>query len=196
MQPDKKKVFLLVSFLVLFGAGIAGGYLYFSGRVVHRQAAETVPPPEERYDAFSTVRVYYPFSGQLDMEERKVPRQFSDVLIAEAAIKEFLKGPSISTNTGDAGKSEVPAGSRLLGVYPGSDKILYVNLSDEFRRNFQGDALKEFILLKGLYESIISNVQGIEDIKIIIEGKEIESLGGHVLILYPLKGVVQGAGMP
>lgn len=196
MQTNKRNILLLVSFLVLFGAGIAGGYLYFSGRVVHRQTAETAPQPEERYDDFSTVRVYYPSSGSLVMEERKVARQFSVVLVAEAAVKEFLKGPSGRTNAGDAGKSEVPAGSRLLGVYPGSDKMLYVNLSDEFRRNFQGDALKEFMLLKGLYESIISNVQGIEDIKIVIEGKEIESLGGHVLILYPLKGVVQGAGQP
>lgn len=196
MQPDKKKVFLLVSFLVLFGAGIAGGYLYFSGRILHKQSVETIPQPEERYDDSSTVRVYYPSGGQLVMEERKVPRQFSDVLVAEAAIKEFLKGPSIRTNAGEAGKSELPAGTRLLGVYPGNDKILYVNLSDEFRRNFQGDALKEFMLLKGLYESIISNVQGIEDIKIVIEGKEIESIGGHILILYPLKGIVQGAGQP
>lgn len=194
MQTNKKKALLLVSFLVLFGAGIAGGYLYFSGRVVHRQTAETMPQPEERYDDFSTIRVYYPSGGRLVMEERKVPRQFSVVLVAEAAVKEFLRGPSIGTSAEAAGKSEIPAGARLLGVYPGSDKILYVNISDEFRRNFQGDALNEFMLLKGLYESIISNVQGIEDIKIVIEGKEVESIGGHILILYPLNGVLQGAG--
>ncbi|MBS1233295.1 MAG: hypothetical protein H6R42_949, partial [Nitrospirae bacterium] len=48
----------------------------------------------------------------------------------------------------------------------------------------------EFLLLKGLYESIISNVQDIQDVKILIEGKETETLGGHLFLLYPLKDMV------
>jgi hypothetical protein len=68
--------------------------------------------------------------------------------------------------------------------------MLYIDLSDEFRRNFQGDVFAEFLLLKGLYESIISNVQDIQDIKILIEGKETETLGGHLFLLYPLKDMV------
>jgi len=67
---------------------------------------------------------------------------------------------------------------------------LYVDLSDEFRRNFQGDVLAEFLLLKGLYESLISNEQEIQDVKILIEGKEIETLGGHLLLTYPLREMV------
>lgn len=194
MQIDKKKTSLIVAFLILFGAGLAGGYFYFAHRLLQRQETETTLQKEEQYEDFSTVRVYYPSGDRLVMEERKVPRQFSVVLVAEAAVREFLKGPSGRTSATDTGNSEIPAGARLLGVYPGSDKVLYVNLSDEFRRNFQGAARNEVMLLKGLYESIISNVQGIEDIKIVIEGKEIESIGGHILTLYPLKGTLQGAG--
>jgi hypothetical protein len=77
----------------------------------------------------------------------------------------------------------------ILGIYKGSDQILYVDLSDELRRNFQGDALSEFLLLKGLYESLLANLQGIEDVKILVEGKEIETLGGHFYLKYPLKNL-------
>jgi hypothetical protein len=78
----------------------------------------------------------------------------------------------------------------LLSVYYASDGILYVDVSDEFRRNFQGDALNEFLLLKGLYDSIITNVTGVQDVKVIVEGKEIESIGGHFFALYPLKNML------
>jgi hypothetical protein len=75
-------------------------------------------------------------------------------------------------------------------LYKGEDRVLYVDLSDEFRRNFQGDALTEFFLLKGLYESIISNVEDIQDVKVLVDGKEVETLGGHLYLLYPLKDMV------
>jgi len=63
-------------------------------------------------------------------------------------------------------------------------------LSDDFRRNFWGDALTEFLLLKGLYQSIIANVEDIVDVKVLIEGKELETLGGHLYLMYPLKDIV------
>ena len=109
------------------------------------------------------------------MEERRVLPGFIDRKgEAQAVINEFLQGPA-----GVPG-SPVPRNAKLLGLYFGTDNILYVDLSDEFRRGFQGDALSEFLLLRGLYESLMSNVAGITDVKLLIDGKEIESLGGHM----------------
>ncbi|GAB4418856.1 MAG: hypothetical protein OHK0032_14800 [Thermodesulfovibrionales bacterium] len=179
MGIGRGKLLLVLLFIFLLGGGIAGGYLYFSKRFT--QTVETAPQVEEQAGDFSFVRVYYPSEGRLVMEERRVRRQTSIVSIAEASVSEFLKGPLHKE------KSDVPSGAKLLGVYYGSDGVLYVNLSDEFRRNFQGDAMAEFMVLKGLYETVISNVPGIGDVKVIIEGKEIESLAGHIYTLYPLK---------
>lgn len=139
--------------------------------------------PKEADDS-SFVKVYFPSEGRLIMEERKVKRMGSVTVSAEEIVEEFLKGPLHRE------KSEVPHGAKVLGLYFGTDGILYVDLSDEFRRNFHGDALSEFLLLKGLYESIISNVAGIDDVKILIEGKEMESIGGHLFALYPLKNTL------
>jgi spore germination protein GerM len=111
---------------------------------------EMAKPGEAKY---SLIKVYYPYGGRLNMEDRKVGESVSRMSVAEAVVEEFLKGPDNSLESG------VPEDAGLLGIYPGTDGILYIDLSDEFRSNFQGDALSEFLLLRGLYESIVSNVQ-------------------------------------
>ena len=192
MAIDRKKALLIILFLLLFGAGIAGGYLFVSKRYAAHVEKQGTPESSLQGDDSAFVRVYYPSEGRLIMEERKI-RRASEILMAEETVGEFLKGPS---KAGGTAKGVIPQGTKVLGLYHGSDGILYVDLSDEFRRNFQGDAAAEFLLLRGLYESIISNVKGVDDVKIIIEGKEIESVGGHLLALYPLKATVGETGKP
>jgi len=184
MGAGKNRAYWLVILILLFAAGITGGYLYFSQRFAPPQAFKAEQPVEEQAGNYLMVRVYFPSEGRLVMEERRVKR--SDATISEAAVEEFLRGMLRK------GKSDVPAGTKLLGLYRGSDGILYVDLSDEFRRNFQGSAMTEFLLLKGLYETVISNSQGLDDVKILIEGKEIESIGGHIYALFPLKEGLRG----
>jgi spore germination protein GerM len=179
-----RKLSGLMLLLLLFLGGVGGGYLYFikvfSKERPPGQIVETLTPTE---DIFS-LRIYYPADNRLQFEERKLPRRTAQLAIAEAAVEEFLKGPS------HAVMSNIPKDTRLLGLYKDADNILYVDLSDEFRRNFQGDAVTEFLLLKGLYESLISNIHDVQDIKVLIEGNEIETLGGHLYLLYPLKDMV------
>lgn len=188
MQAGKSSFLMMILTLVLLGTGIAAGYLYFSHRgspLLKEEAAED----ERSLQGDSLfVKVYYPSDGRLIIEERRIDRKMSMNLTAEAeaVAGEYFKGPS------NKEKTVIPSGVKLLGLYFGSDEVLYINLSDELRRNFKGDAAAEYLLLKGLYESIISNVRGVHDIKIIVEGKEIESIGGHIFSLYPLKEALQG----
>lgn len=185
MPVSKKAVSWILVLMLLFLGGVAGGYLYFSTKYGPKHAVEEPGRELTRQDDdLSSVRIYYPSEGRLLMEERRIKRQHSMIASSEAVVEEFLKGPS------QVARSEIPKDTKLLGIFAGNDGILYIDLSDEFRRNFQGDALSEFLLLRGLYESIISNIQGTDDVKVVIEGKEIESLGGHISILVPLKNTV------
>ena len=115
------------------------------------------------------------------MTERKIPKRISNTAIAEAVIEEFFKPTAAN------GASAIPHNVKLLGLYKDEGQMLYIDLSDEVRRNFQGDAMSEYLLLKGIYESLVSNVQDFQDCKILIEGKEIETLGGHYYLKYALK---------
>ncbi|MDP1759806.1 MAG: GerMN domain-containing protein, partial [Thermodesulfovibrionales bacterium] len=157
---------------------MAGGYFYFSKKFPSQ--ALPVKETEEKIgraieDMF-TLRIYYPAGGRLQMEERKAQKKTIQMTAAEAVISEFLKGPV------NVSVSEIPKDAKLIGLYRGDDGMLYVDLSDEFRRNFGGDAAAEFLLLRGLYESLMSNVYDITDVKILIEGREMESLGGHLYL--------------
>ncbi len=179
-----KKAAVVISLITLFIIGVAGGYLYFS-RVIFKEktASDGNAGLQGAEDLFS-LRLYYPVDNHLQIEERRLPKRTGQMAIAEVAIDEYFKGPA------GTAVSNIPKDVKLLGLYKGEDRILYVDLSDEFRRNFQGDAMTEFFLLKGLYESIISNVEDVQDVKVLIEGKEAETLGGHLYLLYPLKDMV------
>jgi spore germination protein GerM len=183
MYSKKLWIALLVFF---FLAGVLGSYVLF--HLFSRQdkppatapsATVTQAGPEDFFD----LRMYYPVDESLETVERKLPRRTKQYAIAEAVIEEYFKG------LGDGKASIIPQNVSILGIYKGSDQILYIDLSDELRRNFQGDALSEFLLLKGLYESLLANLQGIEDVKILVEGGEMETLGGHFYLKYPLKNL-------
>lgn len=180
-----KKLSGITLLVLLFLGGAVAGYLYFS-KIFQKDrppAEETAGPLTKTEDLFS-IKIYYPVGNRLQMEERRIQRRTVQMAIAEAVVEEFLKGPA------GVMESNMPKEAKLLGLYKDAGGILYVDLSDEFRRNFQGDALTEFLLLKGLYESLISNISEIGDVKVLIEGKEVETLGGHFYISHLLRDMV------
>jgi|GEM_PF-354149 len=181
-----------VVFAILFALGIGGGYYFIhksNHHVVSAPAAPATPSnivtekPRQRTDS-TEIAVFFPSEGRLKSETREAPKSASRTAMARATVEEFLKGPQ-----GDI-KSYVPEGARLLGIYDGADGILYVDLSDSFRRGLQVDAITEFLLVRALYESILANVYGVADVKILIEGAEVETLGGHISIKRPLGDTV------
>ncbi|MEW6001048.1 MAG: GerMN domain-containing protein [Nitrospirota bacterium] len=181
-----RKISVLIFLVLLFSAGVVAGYLYFSKAFSDRArlSGEQTREPSDKVGDVLSLRIYFPEDDQIKVEEKKVPRKTNLTAIAEAVVEEYLRSTAAKT------KSSIPKDTKLLGLYRDADNIIYVDLSDEFRRNFQGDAKIEFFLLKGLYESLTANVQDIEDVKILIEGREIETLGGHLYLSYPLKNIV------
>jgi spore germination protein GerM len=129
------------------------------------------------------IKLFFPDGHRLKLEQREMERFFSQKKILKGAVTEFLKGPSGSQ------RNIVPVDTLLLGVYMGNDGIAYINLSEDFKRNFHGDVPDEFLLLKSLYETVISNVQ-VDNIKLLIDSKESDSIGGHFSVDRPLKQLV------
>ncbi len=174
---------LIVFFFIV---GAAGSYFfmrYFRPEQNHPLQNETQIQPLEGQDLM-VIRLYIPINGKLETIEKKLPRRTKNLAIADAVIEEFFKTP--------ANGSPIPQGVKVLGMYRDASLNLYLDLSDELRRNFQGDALSEFLLLKGMHDSLVANLQDFQDLKILVEGKEIESLGGHFYLKYPLKSTLLG----
>jgi hypothetical protein len=125
------------------------------------------------------VNIFYPTSQGLTKEERTVAAGSLPVKMVESVLQEYFSG--FKTDI----KNTV-----VRGVYRDRNRVFYIDLSDEFRRNFSGDAAYEYYLLKSLYQTIVSNVSEARDVKILIEGREVESVGGHMMILTPLQETV------
>ena len=176
-------IILIVLFLV---AGAAGSYFFMHNLV--RQEKQVSPQTAQglvmESSDISVLRIYQPLNNHLEMTEKKIPKRISNTAIAEAVVEEFFKQRVTE------GVSSIPQNVKLLGLYKDERQILYIDLSDEVRRNFQGDALFEYLLLKGLYESLVSNVQDFQDIKLLVEGREIETLAGHFFLKYPLRNTL------
>ena len=173
----------VIAVILFFLVVAAGSYFFmrsFSEQEKQLPSANGQGPLMESID-FSVLRIYQPHNNRLEMTERKIPKRISNTALAEAVIEEFFK----QTLAGEG--SSIPKNVKLLGLYRDEAQMLYIDLSDEVRRNFHGDALSEYLLLKGIYESLVSNVQDFQDVKILIEGKEAETLGGHFFLKYPLK---------
>ena len=181
----KRNLIGLIVLVSLVIGALTGGYFYFSvGIFDEKTASQRGTDDPASFSKTVLLKIYYPVNDRLQVEERKVTGLPAESVIAEATVQEYLKGPS------DPVLSFMPRHAQLNGIYTGTDGILYVDISDEFRRNFQGDVIAEFLILKGLYKSLISNVGDIIDVKVLIDGKEIESLGGHLPLLYPLRNAV------
>jgi len=174
---------LIVFFFI---AGAAGSYVfmrYFGPAQNQPLHNEPLIQSVDGQDLM-VIRLYVPKSGKLETAEKKLPRRTKSIAIAEAVIEEFFRTP--------ASDSPIPQGVKVLGIYRDASLNLYLDLSDELRRNFQGDALAEFLVLKGMHDSLLANLQDFQDLKILVEGKEIESLGGHFYLKYPLKSTLLG----
>ncbi|MDP2167281.1 MAG: GerMN domain-containing protein [Thermodesulfovibrionales bacterium] len=172
--------------IILLVAGVAAGFVYYLKTYFPPKGAAEAPlkqPLEAKPKGeLMHLKMYYPAAGRLMVEDRLTDAGGPP---SEAVVREFFKGAS--------GGSHMPEGVRLLGIYQGEDGILYVNLSDEVSRNFHGDAMYEFLLLSGIYESLMSNAHGAADVKLLVDGREIDSLGGHLLLLHPLGETVTQA---
>lgn len=184
---NNNKVFIIIVLVVIVAAAGAGALYFYVKRqqpaMVKEEATGALVPASDS-DELSGVRLYYPMDGSLQMKERRLPRRSKQTGMAEAILEEYFRGP------GNGASNAIPREVKIMGLYRDAAQMLYVDLSDEFRRNFQGDALAEYLVLKGIYESLMTNVQDIQDIKILVEGKEIESMGGHFSLKFPLKNII------
>jgi len=131
-----------------------------------------------------TLNLFYPLEGKVALEQRLVPRVTGTRDIAAVAVREFLAGPS-----GEV-PSFVPDAVELMGIYLGQDMVLYMDFSSAMTLNFKGDAVAEFLLLRSLYKTLKANAPGVKGYRVLVDAREVDTIGGHVYILSGLERAV------
>lgn len=136
------------------------------------------------------LKMFYPVTGKVALERRQVRKVTGVRDIATVVINEFLAGPSGGQGSNGSLDSYVPRGVEVLGVYLGEDRVLYMDFSSAMALNFQGDAVAEFLFLRALYRSLKENVYGVSRYRVLVDGAEVDTIGGHVFILHGLHEAV------
>ncbi len=177
MSKAKFTVLLMV-FLFLLGVGI--GVVYYYMVKEEPQTVTAKAPQSGIVTNYIYLKIFYPMGGKVEIVEKKIPEILSQVKLAERVLNEYFKVAE-EFNTG-----VIPEGIQVEDIYISSDGILYVDFNRAVERNFKGDIVDEYIMIKSLYETLISNLD-IQDVVILIEHKEAETIGGHFLVNKPLK---------
>jgi hypothetical protein len=180
-----KKVFIAVGIFIVASliGWLAAKYYIFPEEKKDSHLIElndkSIVRQESNQDMLN-IKVYFPSNDEMANEEIIVQKRSLPLEILETALDEYIKRLEWNHKN-----------SKVLGVYRDRNNIIYLDFSEELKNEFHGDIKKEHLFLKSLYKTVISNIADIEDIRILINGKEVDTIGGHIFILYGLKEAIR-----
>lgn len=82
--------------------------------------------------------------------------------------------------------SPFPRGTRLRALYLAGDGILFVDLSGEVTTEHSGGSLDELLTVYALVNALTTNVAEIGAVQILVDGREVDTLAGHIDLRQPL----------
>ena len=82
--------------------------------------------------------------------------------------------------------SPFPRGTRLHAVYLADDGNLFVDLSGEVTTEHSGGSLDELLTVYALVNALTTNVPGVAAVQILVDGREVDTLAGHIDLRRPL----------
>lgn len=117
---------------------------------------------------------------RLQAVERDVPFGATPVEQAEALVREQLREAPAPL------KAALPPGTSLRAVFltPGGDA--YVDLSTEASSLHPGGSIDELLSIYSVVNLLTSNLPAIARVQILVDGKEVDSLAGHIDLRHPL----------
>lgn len=147
-------------------------------------------PADERV----TITLFYGSrSGVLDPWpwRRTVDRPQRTADLARIAVENLLEPPENSPFV-----SVLPRGTRVLSVsVDDSQQTAYVNFSEELVKNHPGGSYGEGVTIHAVVQTL-TGIPGIRRVQILVEGKPVETLAGHIAIDRPLERLMIVPGDP
>jgi spore germination protein GerM len=83
--------------------------------------------------------------------------------------------------------SAIPSGTKLKAVFVTPKGDAYVDLSTEVRTNHPGGTTNEILTAYTLVSALTLNLPAITGVQILIDGKEVDTLAGHLDLRRPLE---------
>lgn len=83
--------------------------------------------------------------------------------------------------------SPIPPGTKLRALFVGDRGDAFVDLSREIRTAHTGGALDELFTTYAIVNALTVNLPAITRVQILVDGKEVDTLAGHVDLRRPLQ---------
>ncbi|WP_079423680.1 GerMN domain-containing protein [Clostridium oryzae] len=170
------KSFIAVSLILMSAASISACSNKDNISTSNKEKIETVRLPHEK-NGFIDLDIYFPSAKKnspIDKEEVLINKE---ELMGEVIINEIIKGPSVESHL----KPVIPPETKLMS-FSIKDGIAIVNLSKdaEVKMSYEN----EKACLQSIANSL-SQLEVVHKVKILVQGNEIESLGGNFNISKP-----------
>jgi Sporulation and spore germination len=115
-----------------------------------------------------------PSGRELATETQEIPLAASVQEQAKAVVELLLRR-----------SSAIPSGVTLRELFITSQGIAYVDLSQELITNHPGGSSAEELTVYSLTQTLVANFPAIKTAKILVEGREIQTIAGHLDLTIP-----------
>ena len=114
-------------------------------------------------------------------EQRVVSHSGDSVDYARSIVEALIKGPQTSL------VRTIAADTELMAIFIIPDGVCYVDLSQAVGKDHPGGCNSELLTIYSVVNSLILNVPEIKRVKLLIDGKEVQTLAGHIDLAFPLE---------
>lgn len=111
---------------------------------------------------------------ELATETQEVPLEGSLQQQAKAVVRLLLRR-----------SAAIPSGVELRELFITSQGVAYVDLSQEFVSNHPGGSSAEELAVFSLSNTLVANFPAVKNAMILVEGREIQTLAGHLDLTVP-----------
>jgi spore germination protein GerM len=113
-------------------------------------------------------------------ERRHVPPSLTPIDRARASLQELIAGPeSHAVRT-------IPTEVKIRELFIDDQGTAYIDFSEALSQTHPGGPWAELLTIRSMMQTLVGNVPEIKRVQIMIEGREVETLAGHVDIRRPL----------
>jgi spore germination protein GerM len=178
-RQKKGRIGKILLLLIVVGIGVSILYLF------RQEIFDSIKP---RYEKGIVSRekkgiVLYFSDRESDYligEKREILKKSDVKEEAEEAMDELIRGPK--------GKliPTLPPQTRLLGLELGKNGIAKVNVNHAFLKDHPGGSSAEMMTVYSMVNTLALNFPQIKRVQILVEGKKVETITGHLSIWQPV----------
>lgn len=141
------------------------------------------PAGDDAALAKSSVTLYFPSDSSqlLGADPREIVETGGPAERGGQILAALLAGPK-----GEGLLRAVPEGTELRRLWVRDDGTAYADFSEELVQGMTGGTSDELLTLYAIVDSLTLNVSEIKRVGVLVNGRERDTLGGHVDIRRPL----------